>query len=151
MIRVKAGISFALAEATGQGHCGLPEAEVLAATAELLEVEAPLVERALGLELEGGDVVADTLDGRRGIFLAGIYRAEQVIAERLRALARGRLPWPEIDATLAIPWVEKRTGLALAASQRVSSDIGNPSMGDTENPATSATVTPRQMPMRVLP
>lgn len=118
MIRVKAGISFALAEATGEGHCGLPEAEVLAATAELLEVEAPLVETALGLELEGGDVVADTLDGRRGIFLAGIYRAEQVIAERLRALARGRLPWPEIDATLAIPWVEKRTGLALAASQR---------------------------------
>ncbi len=33
----------------------------------------------------------------------------------------------------------------------VSSDIRNPSRGDTENPASSATVTPRRMPVRVLP
>ena len=29
MIRVRAGISFALAEATGEGHCGLPVAELM--------------------------------------------------------------------------------------------------------------------------
>jgi len=33
----------------------------------------------------------------------------------------------------------------------LSSDIRNPSRGDTENPATSATVTPRRMPVLVLP
>ena len=33
----------------------------------------------------------------------------------------------------------------------LSSDIRNPSGADTENPATSAIVTPRQMPVRVLP
>ena len=33
----------------------------------------------------------------------------------------------------------------------LSSDIRNPSRGDTENPATSATVMPRRMPMRVSP
>lgn len=118
MIRVRAGISFALAEASGEGHCGLPEAEVLASTAELLTVEPALVETALGLELEGGDVIADELEGQRCIFLAGLYRAEQEIAERLRGLAVGTLPWPAIDAERAIPWVEKKTGLALAASQR---------------------------------
>ena len=31
MIRVRAGLSFGLAEATGQGHCGLPVAELPAA------------------------------------------------------------------------------------------------------------------------
>jgi hypothetical protein len=33
----------------------------------------------------------------------------------------------------------------------VSSDIRNPSIGDTENPSTSATVMPRRMPVRMLP
>ena len=51
-------------------------------------------------------MVADTVEDRRCVFLAGLYRAEQAIAERLRALAAGRPPWPAIDADKAIPWVE---------------------------------------------
>ena len=84
----------------------------------LLEVPAELVETALGLELEGGAVIADDLEGRRCFFLAGLYRAEREIAEKLKALATGRRPWPAIDADKAIPWVEQRTKLALADSQR---------------------------------
>ena len=61
-------------------------------------------------------MVADTLGGEPCVFLAGLYRAEQVIAERLRTLAEGQPPWPAIEADKAIPWVEGRTGLALAAS-----------------------------------
>ncbi|WP_426954559.1 SF1B family DNA helicase RecD2 [Muricoccus radiodurans] len=118
MIRVRAGISFALAEATGEGHCGLPVAELTAQTAALIEVPAALIETALELELAEGEVVADTLEGERCVFLAGLYRAEQAIAERLRALNQGRPPWPEIDAERAIPWVEGKTGLVLAPSQR---------------------------------
>src|SRR5246500_372458 len=40
------------------------------------------------------------------------------IVEKLKALAIGRPPWPAIDAEKAIPWVEQRTKLALADSQR---------------------------------
>ncbi|MGH6979197.1 MAG: hypothetical protein ACRED4_07885, partial [Brevundimonas sp.] len=29
----------------------------------------------------------------------------------------GPLPWPEIDADKALPWIESRTGLSLAPSQ----------------------------------
>src|SRR3954453_364348 len=51
---------------------------------ELLEVPEPLIETALNLELEAGDVVADQVEGpRHCVFLAGLYRAEQTIAERL--------------------------------------------------------------------
>ena len=117
-IRVRAGISFALAEASGEGHCGLPVEELTGLAGKLLEVPVALIEAALVLELDAGEVVADTLDGRRCVFLAGLYRAEQVIAERLRALAQGVPPWPAIDADKAIPWVEARTGLALADSQK---------------------------------
>ena len=63
----------------------------------------PLIETALELELAEGDVMADTLEGERCVFLAGLYRAEQDIAEWLRALAQGVPPWPEIDAKHAIP------------------------------------------------
>ena len=51
------------------------------------------------------------------VFLAGLYRAEQVIAERLTTLANGTLPWQFIDADKALPWVEQKTDLSLAASQ----------------------------------
>jgi exodeoxyribonuclease V alpha subunit len=57
-------------------------------------------------------------DGRRCVFLAGLCRAEREIAAKLTTLAAGRPPWPLIDADKAIPWVEKRTKLALANSQQ---------------------------------
>jgi len=117
-IRVRAGISFALAEASGEGRCGLPVDELTTLAGKLLEVSAELIEAALVLELEAGEVVADTLEGRACVFLAGLYRAEQVIAERLRSLAQGTPPWPWIDPAKAIPWVEGKTGLALAESQK---------------------------------
>jgi exodeoxyribonuclease V alpha subunit len=117
LIRVRAGISFALAEAMDDGHCGLPHEELLALTRQLLEVPVELVETALGLELQDGAVIADDLDERRCVFLAGLYRAEREIAEKLNALAAGKPPWPLINADKAIPWVEKRAKLVLAESQ----------------------------------
>jgi exodeoxyribonuclease V alpha subunit len=36
----------------------------------------------------------------------------------LLALANGVLPWPRIDAEKALPWIERRTGLTLAESQK---------------------------------
>lgn len=119
MIRLRAGISYALAEAMDEGHCGLPRGELVAATAVLLEVDASLVKEALVQELETGDVVADTLDGGKPcVFLAGLYRAEQEISERLRVLAADAPPWPAVDADKALPWVQERTGLLLAPSQQ---------------------------------
>jgi exodeoxyribonuclease V alpha subunit len=118
MIRVRAGISYALAEAMDDGHCGLPAEDLASQTETLIEVPAALIETALVLELETGDVVADTLEGRRCIFLAALFRAEQEIAERLCTLAAGATPWPGIAADKAIPWAEGKTGLILAESQQ---------------------------------
>ena len=117
LIRVRAGISFALAEAMDDGHCGLPADELSPVARKLLEIPADLVETALGLELQDGTVIADDLDDRRCIFLAGLYHAEREIAAKLKALASRKPPWPSIDADKAILWVETRTKLALADSQ----------------------------------
>ena len=118
MIRARAGISFALTEALNDGHCGLPRDELLPLAVKLLEIPDAIVETALAAELAQGAVVADRVEERECVFLTGLYRAEQSIAARLKAIARGPLPWPAIDADKAIPWVEDKTGLTLADSQK---------------------------------
>ena len=138
MIRLRAGINYALLEASGEGHCGLPTAELLKLAGELLAVEHPapssppqretpakrvplepaVIQAALDLELSEGSVVADALAGEAAIFLAHLHRDERRIADVLQELAQGAPPWGQIDAAKAITWVEQRLGLGLAASQK---------------------------------
>ena len=117
MIRVRAGISFALTEAMGNGHCGLPRAELIGLAEKLLEVPAPLSESALAEELVEETVTLDRVGDAECIFLTGLYMAERGIAEQIKRIRSGTLPWPEIDADKALPWIEQKTGLTLAASQ----------------------------------
>jgi exodeoxyribonuclease V alpha subunit len=119
MTRVRAGISYALSEAMDEGHCGLPAHELVSLAEKLLEVPQDLISSALGFELADGTVVADRVGETDCVFLASLYRAERAIAERLLSLARGKLPWPSIEADKAIPWIEQRVGLTLAESQKM--------------------------------
>ena len=90
--RVRAGISFALQEATDEGHCGLPAEDLIKLATTLLEVDVGIVDAALAHELDGDEVVADTIEGRSCVFLRGLYLAERGIAERLRRCDRARRP-----------------------------------------------------------
>ena len=118
MIRLRAGISYALTEAMDEGHCGLPTDQLIPLAEELLEAPKELILTALELERSEGAVIADTVGDTACLFLAGLYRAEQAIAERLIRIVSGRPPWPWIDEDKALPWIEKRSGLQLADSQR---------------------------------
>jgi exodeoxyribonuclease V alpha subunit len=118
LTRVRAGISYALAEAMDEGHCGFPVAELVPLAERLLEVAPDLIRTALDLELQDGAVVADQIGETDCVFLAGLHGAERAVAERLLALTNGTLPWPWIDPDKALPWVEQRTGLTLADSQQ---------------------------------
>ena len=140
-VRVRAGISYALTEAMDEGHCGLPADELGPLASRLLEVSDDLIRTALDLELAEGTVVADTVEDTPCVFLGGLYRAEQAIADRLSDIAAGRLPWPQIDAEKALPWVERKTGLTLASGQadavhlaltsKVTVVTGGPGVGKT--------------------
>ena len=109
---------LANAERALDGHCGLPEDELLPNAAKLLEVPVDILAPALAQEIDAGSVVTDTVGDRACLFLAGLHRAERTIAARLQELGRGGRPWPAIEPTRAIAWVETRTGLAFADSQR---------------------------------
>jgi exodeoxyribonuclease V alpha subunit len=117
MIRVRAGISYALTDAMDEGHCGLPIEELIPLAERLLDVQQELICTALDLELQEGTVVADQVGETPCAFLASLHRAERTIGERLMRLENGALPWPWIDPDKALPWVEARIGLALAESQ----------------------------------
>jgi exodeoxyribonuclease V alpha subunit len=117
MIRVRAGISYALTEAMDEGHCGLPTEELIPLAEKLLEVPEELIRTAVDLELHEGTVIAERVGETPCVFLAGLHRAERTIAERLIRLVNGTLSWPWIDPNKALPWVEERIGFDLAKSQ----------------------------------
>jgi exodeoxyribonuclease V alpha subunit len=141
MIRARAGISYTLTEAVSEGHCGLPEDDLMPMAEKLLEIPTDILRDALQQELQDETVIADAIGDRRCIFLGHLWHAEKVIAERLKALATGQPSWPDIDCEKAIPWVEKKLGVTLAESQRqavkiaVSSKVmvitGGPGVGKT--------------------
>ncbi|MGY0713266.1 SF1B family DNA helicase RecD2 [Azospirillum argentinense] len=118
MIRARAGVSYALLEAVSNGHCGLPEDELLKLAEELLDIPQPTLAEAVRLEIAESSVVADTVKERRCIFLMHLWHAEREITDRLTALADGEPSWGTIDAGKAIPWAEGKLGIALAANQK---------------------------------
>jgi exodeoxyribonuclease V alpha subunit len=141
MIRARAGISYTLTEAVSEGHCGLPEDDLLPAAEKLLEIPTTILRDALQLELQDETIIADNMADQRCIFLGHLWNAERLISERLKLLAKGKPYWPEIDATAAIDWIEKKLGVTLANSQKqavekaVSSKVmvitGGPGVGKT--------------------
>ena len=118
MVRLRAGVNYGLSEAAGEGHCGLPLDELVSITQQLLECPEPLVREALDRELAEGTVVLDRVGENDCVFPAGLHHAETGIARMLGALLQRSPPWPAIDAGKAIPWVEGRIGIELAASQK---------------------------------
>jgi exodeoxyribonuclease V alpha subunit len=118
MVRARAGISYTLMEAIGDGHCALPKDDLLENAARILEIPGDSLPDALTLELQEGNVISDNIGDTGCIFLPQLWHAEQIIAERLKSLSSGTMPWPDIDPTKAIPWVESKLGVTLAESQK---------------------------------
>jgi exodeoxyribonuclease V alpha subunit len=141
MVRARAGISYTLMEAIGDGHCALPKDDLLENAAGILEIPKDSLPDALALELQEGNVISDNIGDRGCIFLPHLWHAEKTIADRLIRLSSGAMPWPNIDPSKAIPWVENKLNVTLAASQKEAVDValkaktlvitGGPGVGKT--------------------
>ena len=117
-LRARAGVSHALAEASNQGHCGLPYAELVPLAVKLLEIAPEAIEAAIADEIAAEALFAESVEGAPCVFLAPLYRAEQSIAGHIARLGAGERAGPPIDADKALPWVEKRLSIQLADSQK---------------------------------
>ena len=49
--RARAGISYALSEASGEGHCGLPRVQLIELATKLLEIPNAVIEAAIDEEI----------------------------------------------------------------------------------------------------
>jgi len=92
MIRVRAGISYALTEAMDEGHCGLPTDELVPLAEKLLEVPVELVRTALDLELAEGTVIADSVDETPCVFSGGAASSGARHRRTAAAAYEGRAP-----------------------------------------------------------
>ncbi len=124
--RVKAGLQFTLSEASDEGHCYLPEAELIAKATEILGVDVALAEACLE-ELSGEEgIVMESLTGADGedvtaVYLVPFHRAEVSLANgllRLLTAPTERLAaFENVDWEKAVAWLHTATGSTLAPAQ----------------------------------
>ena len=137
LLRAQAGVRQALQVWSEQGHCAAPGDQLIELAQPLLEIDTEIIAEGIAAELAEERLVSD----KDLLYLAPLYRAELGCATQLQRLLAGHQPWGTLDLEKAIPWVEARTGLTLADSQRhalatvlrhkVSIITGGPGVGKT--------------------
>jgi exodeoxyribonuclease V alpha subunit len=151
--RVKAGLQFALSEASEDGHCYLPEPELVAKATGLLGVDGELASRCLEELVAEEGVVAEPLPtavspdtptgGARAIWLVPFHRAESALASGLLRLLDAPVDrlagFQTVDWPVALEWLrltigvtlapEQEAAVRLALTQRVAVLTGGPGCG----------------------
>jgi exodeoxyribonuclease V alpha subunit len=118
LIRAQAGVRHVLQEIAGDGHCAATHENLVESAVQLLEIAQPVIEQAVQAEIAQENLVAEPINEKPALCLASLHRSELGVAQHIQRLIEGEPSWGAIDADRAIPWVEKRTGLSLSASQR---------------------------------
>ncbi|MER7987332.1 ATP-dependent RecD-like DNA helicase [Streptomyces noursei] len=127
--RVKSGLQYALSQSTDQGHCFLPEEQLIADAVKLLQVDTGLVIDCLAELAEDPEgVVREKVPGPEdgapvtAVYLVPFHRAEISLAGRLTRLLRtddDRMPaFQDVDWDRALAWLARRTGAQLAPEQQ---------------------------------
>ena len=128
--RIKAGLQYTLSEAADDGHCYLPEPNLIREAAKILEVGRELIGPCLDELVAGEGVVGEPVPASDdagastvpAVYLVPFHRAECSLAggllellnsgqERLRAFA-------QVDWHKALGWLRGHTGLDLAPGQQ---------------------------------
>uniref|UniRef100_UPI00366E81DB SF1B family DNA helicase RecD2 n=1 Tax=Micromonospora sonneratiae TaxID=1184706 RepID=UPI00366E81DB len=126
--RVQAGIQYTLSEAADNGHCYLPEPNLLADAAEILKVPKELVQTCLTELVAAEGVVREQVPNASteggvipAVYLVPFHRAECSLAGSLLRLLKSsqdRMPaFGDVDWTRALAWLRTRTGADLADEQ----------------------------------
>ena len=128
--RLKAGLQYTLSQAADNGHCYLPEPDLVREAAKILEVDQELIGPCLDeLVTEEGVVreplpASDAADASTvaAVYLVPFHRAERSLAAGLLDLLNSRherLPaFAHVDWDKALGWLQRQTGQDLAAGQQ---------------------------------
>ena len=118
LIRARAGVRHVLQIWSEQGHCAASRETLRSLAVDLLAIPEAIVGEAIDAELAAETLTAEATAAGELLYLTPMHRAETGCARHVLRLLAGPPPWGGIDPDLAIPWVEKQTGLTLSDSQR---------------------------------
>jgi len=128
--RIKAGLQYTLSQAADNGHCYLPEPDLIRDAAKILEIDQRWIDPCLdelaaeeGVVREPVPARADVSSGSvAAVYLVPFHRAERSLAAGIGHLLNAgqeRLPaFAAVDWQKALGWLRNRTGQDLAAGQQ---------------------------------
>lgn len=138
--RVAAAATYELRHNAFNGHSFIPADKLVAATCELIDVDAQSVEEALDVLVDSGDIVRTLIAERDACYLAPFYEAERYTAERIQKMA-GAKPGTkknvekliaEIESEQSVTYAElQRFSLRVAAERQIMVLTGGPGTGKT--------------------
>lgn len=141
IIRAEAGVRHTLNELCDKGHVASTYENLTLKAHKLLDIPISIIEQAITSEIATGNLVEDYINKEHCIFPLNLYRAETKVAQNLKKLLHGKIPWGEIELDKAIKWAEKQNEIELSASQKnalkiitsakVSIITGGPGVGKT--------------------
>ncbi|MBO5123229.1 MAG: AAA family ATPase, partial [Oscillospiraceae bacterium] len=115
--RVEAAVLYELSHNLGNGHVFLPRNKLVAATAQLIDVDGDTVEKAVDDLCEGGKTICRPIANVQGCYLRRMYEAETYVAKRLWAACTEECEhW--VDAGKIIGEIEMQQGVVYAPLQR---------------------------------
>ena len=117
--RLKAGIKYALQEASGgEGHTYLPRGTLMERAAQILRVQDDMLTHALDELLFSREIMAVDVYGTEGLMLSGLYYAEKEIAHYLRMLGGAAQAASPADVEKKITDFEKEHAITFSENQR---------------------------------
>lgn len=115
--RAAAAAAFELSHNAGNGHCFIPREKLVAAAAQLIDVEEDLAAGGVDMLAETGEVVRETIAGCDACYLRRLYDAETYTAKRLADMALRPMN-DEADVDGLIASIEREQGIKYAPLQR---------------------------------
>ena len=124
--RIKAGLQYTLSEAADNGHCYLPEPDLIRDATKILEVDRELIGPCLDELVSEEGVIREPLPASGGsvaaVYLVPFHRAERSLAAGLLDLLNSRderlAAFAQVDWDKALCWQQRQTGQDLAAGQQ---------------------------------
>lgn len=115
--RIQAGIVYCLQQSGGQGHCYLPQTELVEQASQLLLLEPELIEKQVDQLSMNKQVICREIDGQRCLYSSTLYYMEMNCARMLLDL---NLSFPIDDKVLErkVKQVERIQELQLDELQR---------------------------------
>jgi exodeoxyribonuclease V alpha subunit len=124
--RIKAGLAHTLSEAADDGHCYLPEPNLITDAAKILDVDRDLIGPCLDELVTEEGVVREIVPAEQGgdvpaVYLVPFHRAERSLAGGLLDLLNASTDrlgaFQNVDWAAALGWLRRRTGNELAPEQ----------------------------------